>query len=284
MKTGQKAVRNFMEGLPLDCDITEMDTPDVLLWHLWSIQEYAKFYNMETCAEKYGEHVIDVLEYIRNRRHENLFLHKNGLLYTNGKDKAVSWMNSMLYDRPVVPRTGYLVEFNALWYNALCFGAELAKTMNKDHLEGMYTSEAEKTAKSFVETFYNQHGYLFDYINGDQPDWSVRPNQIFAVSLEYSPLDKLQKKSVLDLVTKELLTPKGLRTLSPKSAGYNPIFEGNEEQRTAAYHQGTAWPWLIGPYLEAYLKIHKTSGISFAQRVIYSFEEEFNERCISTIS
>ncbi|MDD3906804.1 MAG: amylo-alpha-1,6-glucosidase, partial [Bacteroidales bacterium] len=132
--------------------------------------------------------------------------------------------------------------------------------------------------------FLNQYGYLFDFVNGNQPDWSVRPNQIFAVSLDYSPLDQMQKKTVLDFVTKELLTPKGLRTLSPKSVGYNPVFEGNEEQRIGAYHQGTAWPWLIGPYLEGYLKIHKMSGLSFAQRIIYGFEEEFSERGISTIS
>ncbi|HEY5499275.1 MAG TPA: amylo-alpha-1,6-glucosidase, partial [Bacteroidales bacterium] len=245
---------------------------------------YAKYYSIEACAEKYGKRIFEVLEFIRNQRHENLFLHKNGLLYTNGKEHAVSWMNSMQYGKPIVPRTGYLVEFNALWYNALCFGAELATSLNKDHLVGIYQSEAVKTAKSFLSVFYNEHGYLYDYVNGSQPDWSVRPNQIFAVSLEYSPLDRIQKKTVLDLVTKELLTPKGLRSLSPKSVGYNPVFEGNEEQRTGAYHQGTAWPWLIGPYLEAYLKIHKTSGISFAQRVIYGFEEEFYDRGISTIS
>jgi len=284
MHTGEKAVKNFIENKPLDCDINEMEAPDVLLWYIWSIQEYSKFFGINACALKYGEMVMAVLEYIRNQRHENLFLHKNGLLYTNGVDKPVSWMNSVQFGKPIVPRTGYLVEFNALWYNALLFGAELATSLNKDHLHGIYVSEAEKTAKYFVSTFYNKYGYLLDYVNGNHQDWSVRPNQIFAVSLEYSPLNREQKKSVLDFVTKELLTPKGLRTLSPKSVGYNPIFEGNEEQRLGAYHNGTAWPWLIGPYLEGYLKIYKNSGISLAQRVIYGFEEEFNERGISTIS
>jgi len=284
MKTGEKAVRNYIENKPLDCDITEMDAPDILLWYIWSIQEYAKYYGIPDCAKKYGEMVFKVLEFIRNQGHENLFLHKNGLLFTNGTEKPVSWMNSVQYGKPLVPRTGYLVEFNALWYNALRFGIELATSLNKDHLLVIYNSEIEKTKKAFVNTFYNKHGYLFDYVNGTNQDWSVRPNQIFAASLEYSPLDRDQKKSVLDFVTKELLTPKGLRTLSPKSAGYNPIFEGNEDQREGAYHNGTAWPWLIGPYLEGYLKIYKNSGISLAQRVIYSFEEELNERGIGTIS
>ncbi|MFA7043731.1 MAG: glycogen debranching enzyme N-terminal domain-containing protein [Bacteroidales bacterium] len=284
METGEKAICNYMEHQPLDCDITEIEAPDVLLWYIWSIQEYAKYHGIDFCCKKYGEKIFKVLDYIRNQRHENLLLHDNGLLSTNGKDKPVSWMNSVQYGKPVVPRTGYLVEFNALWYNALCFGRELAINANKEQLATIYNFEAEKTAGSFVRVFLNQYGYLFDFVNGNQPDWSVRPNQIFAVSLDYSPLDQMQKKTVLDFVTKELLTPKGLRTLSPKSVGYNPVFEGNEEQRIGAYHQGTAWPWLIGPYLEGYLKIHKMSGLSFAQRIIYGFEEEFSERGISTIS
>jgi glycogen debranching enzyme len=193
-------------------------------------------------------------------------------------------MNSTFNGKPLVPRTGYLIEFNALWYNALCFGAKLATFAKKDYLIDLYTKQAQITAQSFVAVFYNQYGYLFDFVNGGQQDWSVRPNQIFAVSLKYSPLTNVQQKTVLDLVTKELLTPKGLRTLSPKSTGYSPIYEGNEEQRARAYHQGTAWPWLIGPYLEAYLKIYKNSGVNFAQRIIYGFEEELNERAIGTIS
>ena len=284
MKTGGKAIRNYIENKPLDCDITEMDAPDVLLWFIWSIQEYAKSYGIETCCSKYGVLIFDVLGFILNQQHQNLSLHNNGLLYTNGEEIPVSWMNSTFNGKPLVPRTGYLIEFNALWYNALCFGAKLATFAKKDYLIDLYTKQAQITAQSFVAVFYNQYGYLFDFVNGGQQDWSVRPNQIFAVSLKYSPLTNVQQKTVLDLVTKELLTPKGLRTLSPKSTGYSPIYEGNEEQRARAYHQGTAWPWLIGPYLEAYLKIYKNSGVNFAQRIIYGFEEELNERAIGTIS
>lgn len=284
MKTGEKALLNFINGHPLDCEITEIDAPDVLLWYIWSIQEYAGNQGIENCCEKYGNNVFKAMDFIHNQRHENLFLHENGLLYTYGKDRPVSWMNSTFHEKPLIPRSGYLVEFNALWYNALCFSAELAKVKGDTKRAKTYATEAEKTAQSFVDVFRNIHGYLFDYVNGDPPDWSVRPNQIFAVSLEYSPLNRIQKKNVLDFVTKELLTPRGLRTLSPKSAGYNSVFEGNEEQRTWSYHQGTAWPWLIGPYLEGYLKVYQASGINFAQRIIYGFEEELSERAIGTIS
>jgi len=284
MNTGEKAMRNYMNKKPLDCSITGMDAPDVLLWAIWSIQEYARYAGMAACLKRYGDLVFEILEFIRNQRHDNLFLHENGLLYSDGKNKPVSWMNSTLYGKPLVPRTGYLVEFNALWYNALRFGAELAATAKKDYIESLYNNQSVATGASFVNMFLNKYGYLFDFVDNFKPDWSVRPNMVFAVSLEYSPLDRLQKKSVLDFITKELLTPKGLRSLSPKSLGYNPDYEGNEEQRARACHQGTAFPWLIGPYIEAYLKIYKDSGIIFAQKVIYGFEEELNERGIGTIS
>jgi predicted glycogen debranching enzyme len=284
MTTGEKAIKNYIDKKPLGCAITGMESPDVLLWAIWAIQEYGKFSGISECVKKYGNLVFKILEFIRSQQHENLFLHENGLLYSNGKNKPISWMNSTIYGSPVIPRSGYLVEFNALWYNALKFGEELAIAAKKDYYEKNYRNQAEVTATSFINIFFNKYGYLYDFVENFKPDWSVRPNMIFAISLEYSPLDRLQKKSVIDFVTKELLTPKGLRSLSPKSTGYNPNYEGNEEQRALACHQGTAFPWLIGPYLEAYLKIYKDSGISFAQRIIYGFEEELNDRGIGTIS
>ena len=105
------------------------------------------------------------------------------------------------------------------------------------------SDQAELTGKSFVEVFRNEYGYLFDYVDGYMMDWSVRPNMIFTIAFDYSPLDRVQKKQVLDIVTKELLTSKGLRTLSPKSGGYTPNYVGSPGDRDRAYHQGTAWPW-----------------------------------------
>ena len=114
-------------------------------------------------------------------------------------------------------------------------------------------------------------------------DWSVRPNMIFTVAFDYSPLNAAQKKKVLDTVTKELLTPKGLRSLSPKSGGYNPNYVGPQAQRDLAYHQGTAWPWLMGFYLEAYLRIYKLSGLSFVERQLIGFEGEMTQHCIGSL-
>ena len=284
MATAQIAIHQYMNDEPPECRIEEMEHPDVLLWAVWALQQYAKATSREQCRAKYGELLEEIMEFIRKEKHDNLFLHENGLLYANGMDKAITWMNSTVNDRPVTPRTGYIVEINALWYNALRFVADISREGGNaffaDSLDGL----ASVTARSFVETFRNEYGYLFDYVDGNMMDWSVRPNMIFPVAFDYSPLDQTQKKQILDIVTKELLTPKGLRSLSPKSGGYNPNYVGPQLQRDYAYHQGTAWPWLMGFYMEAYLRIYKMSGISFVERQLIGFEEEMTRHCIGSIS
>ena len=284
MKTAERGIREFMAGKPLTGMITEIEQPDVLLWAIWAIQQYSKEASLEKCNEMYGKLVADIVKFIEANKHNNLELRENGLLYSEGKKKAVTWMNSTANGRPVVPRTGYIVEFNALWYNALCFAASLAELSGNnaqvDHLNKL----AEKVKSSFVEVFLNEHGYLFDYVDDKDPrDWSVRPNMIFAAAFDYSPLDQAQKKGVVDICTRELLTPKGLRSLSPKSGGYNPMYVGPQTQRDYAYHQGTAWPWLGGFYMEASLKLYKRTRLSFIERQLVGYEDEMSYHCLGTI-
>ena len=206
-------------------------------------------------------------------------LMENGLLFANGRDKAITWMNSTVNGKPVVPRSGYIVEFNSLWYNALCFYKELTGEMSIEKIDTIINA----MDKSFAGTFVNGYNYLFDSVSGFSMDWSVRPNMIFAVAFTYSPLTRVQKRAVVDIVTKELLTPKGLRSLSPKSEGYKPYYVGAQYERDLAYHQGTAWPWLLGAYLEAYLRVFGKSGVAFAERMLISLEEEMSLHCIGTI-
>jgi glycogen debranching enzyme len=142
---------------------------------------------------------------------------------------------------------------------------------------------AVKCGEAFVKTFVNPYGYLYDFVDGDKPNLCVRPNMIFPVAFDYSPLTPEQKRSVLDMCTRELLTPKGLRTLSPKSTGYNPMYVGPQAQRDLAYHQGTAWPWLEGFYIEACLKLYKRSRLSFIQRQMIGYEDEMFNHCIGTL-
>ena len=284
MKTAMRGYYEFMEGTPLTAHISEIEMPDVPLWAIWALQQYAKETSKEECYKKYGQFIKDVIHFIQDNKHPNLELMENGLLYTNGKDKAVTWMNSTANGRPVVPRTGYIVEFNALWYNALCFCASLAGAVGEEAAQQELLASAEVTKKSFVDTFLNEYGYLYDYVDGNMMDWSVRPNMIFPVAFDYSPLSQDQKKKVLDICTRELLTPKGLRSLSPKSGGYNPIYVGPQTQRDYAYHQGTAWPWLGGFYMEASLKLYKRTRLSFVERQMVGYEDEMSYHCLGTIS
>lgn len=283
MKTAERGLREFMEGKPLTVKIYEIDQPDVLLWAVWAIQQYDRHVGSEKCFQMYGALLKDIVYYIIDGKHPNLILKENGLLYSDGRDKAITWMNSTANGKPVVPRTGYIVEFNALWYNALCFCASIATTGGDLEAASRLEKMADLCMHSFVDTFLNEYGYLFDYVDGSNVDWSVRPNMIFAVALEYSPLNRAQKKSVLDMCTRELLTPKGLRSLSPKSGGYNPMYVGPQTQRDYAYHQGTAWPWLGGFYMEACLRLYKRTRLSFIERQMVGYEDEMVRHCIGTI-
>ena len=284
MQTAEKELRQFMEGKPKTGKIYEMEQPDVPMWCIWAIQQYAKEAGKERCLKLYGKLVLDIIDYLKAGKHPNLTVEENGLVRTEGRDKAVTWMNSTANGRPVVPRTGFIVEFNALWYNALKFAANIAAELNKSKVAEDLEKRAELAGASFVDTFLNEYGYLYDYVDGNMIDWSVRPNMIFAVAFDYSPLNQQQKKSVLDICTRELLTPKGLRSLSPKSGGYNPMYVGPQTQRDYAYHQGTAWPWLGGFYMEACLKLYKRTRLSFIERHLVGYEDEMNYHCLGTIS
>ncbi len=284
MKTAERGIREFMAGKPLTGLMTEIEQPDVLLWAIWAIQQYAKEASLEKCNEMYGKLVADIVKFIEANKHNNLELRENGLLYSEGKKKAVTWMNSTANGRPVVPRTGYIVAFHSLWYNDCCFAASLAELSGNNAQVDYLNKLAEKVKTSFVEVFLNEHGYLFDYVDDKDPrDWSVRPNMIFAAAFDYSPLDQAQKKGVVDICTRELLTPKGLRSLSPKSGGYNPMYVGPQAQRDYAYHQGTAWPWLGGFYMEASLKLYKRTRLSFIERQMVGYEDEMSYHCLGTI-
>ena len=283
METAERGLREFMQNEPLTVEIQEIEQPDVILWCIWAIQQYAKEAGKESCLKLYGDFLRDMIAYIENGKHPNLFLHTNGLLYAEGKNKAITWMNGMIDGKPVNPRSGYIVEFNALWYNDIKFVAWLFS----DTTETEYAAHLEEMASlckdAFVATFLNNYGYLYDYVDGNMVDWSVRPNMILAAAVDYSPLEQSQKKSVVDICTRELLTPKGLRSLSPKSGGYTPVCVGDQDHRTRVYHQGTAWPWLGGFYLEACLKLYKRTRLSFVERQLIGYEDEVTSHCLGTI-
>lgn len=281
-KTALAALRRFMATGETDKRIIGIDLPDIPLWAIWSIQQYAKSYGREDAKAKYLPVVREIIDYILAQNHPFMKVDDNGMLVVEGgAEKPMSWMNASLGGHSVIPRTGLLVEFNALWYNALIFASKLSEgSLDEEN----YKMLAEKMAKPFIDTFLNDYGYLYDYVNGMYADPSVRPNMVIAVGLDYSPLDRRQRKRVLDIVTRELLTPKGLRTLSPKSYGYRPCYLGSPEEREMALHNGPARPWLIGFYSDAYLKVFGMSGVSYIDRMLIGFEDEMTNGCIGSLS
>jgi len=282
METAIPELQRFMDGERSGFKLQAIDDPDVLLWFLWTIQQYATTTSMTEAAGRFEEIATTIIAYIRKQNHPNLFLHNNGLLYINGTEKPATWMNAMENGRPITPRTGYVVEINALWYNALKFTSELTREKGNEHAADLLDYQAEIAREAFVKTFWNGT-YLHDYVDRNYKDQEVRPNMILAVGLPHSPLNKQQQKSVLDITTKELLTPKGLRTLSPKSGSYRPTYVGGELERNRNYHNGPVWPWTFGSFAEAYLRIYKQSGKSFLERMLIGFEAEMTELCVGTL-
>lgn len=285
MDTAAKALTHYMETFEEDSKIHGIHLPDIPVWAIWAIQQYAKSYGNEETYEKYGKFVASLLDFILKGHHPNIFLQKEGLISTDGSIEPASWMNGVWNGRPVIPRTGLLVELNALWYNALMFAAALTEEKPEmDEARHRWIETAELAKESFVNTFLNDFGYLYDYINGNYADPSVRPSMAIAIGLDYSPLDRRQRKGVLDVVTRELLTPKGLRTLSPKSYGYRPNYIGSPEEREYALHNGPVRPWLMGFYADAYLKVFGRSGVSYLDRMMIGFEEDMSNGCIGSLS
>lgn len=286
MDTALKALIHYTDTGEVSADIKGIEHPDIPLWALWAIQQYAKTIGVDAARKRYLGAVAHIVDYIHKEGHPNIYVDSaTGLLSTDGHERAVSWMNSMLHGAPVVRRTGKLVEFNALWYNALMFAASLAEGAKgyKEHCE-RWRAEAEKMKQPFISTFLNDGGYLYDFVDGAYAEPSVRPNMAIAIGLDYSPLDRRQRKSVLDVVTRELLTPKGLRTLSPKSYGYRPCYLGSPEEREFAMHNGPARPWLIGFYADAYLRVFGMSGVGYIDRMLIGFEDEMTQGCIGSFS
>ncbi len=277
-------LKDFMEDNPPKNIIKQIEDPDVLLWVTWALQQYWISDN-ESFLKKYSDLLFQIIEYIFSNKHYNLAVKDDtGLVATFGHDVAVSWMNATLNGKPVIPRSGYLVEFNALWYNALKFGAKVADTLKNNDLSKELEKKALKAQQSFGEIFINDSGYLYDYVDGHYSDPSVRPNMLFAVSLEYSPLERRQKKSVMDFVTKELLTFKGIRSLSPQSGFFHPRYVGNPQEKEYIYFNGMAFPWLFGAYIEGYLRVFHRSGLSLADRIMIEMEDEMQNDCIGTVS
>lgn len=259
---------------------------DTSLWFFWALQQYKVMADGDHQLWKtYGKYMKQILNKFVKGTQFNIVLHNNGLLWQGERGKALTWMDAIVHGKPVTERSGYAVEVNALWYNAIMFALQLAKEEGDKNFVSKWSKWPEIIKSSFKTTFWDEeYLYLADYVNGDYKDWSVRPNMIFAVSLPYSPLGSYMQNAVVQKVHQNLLTPRGLRSLSPRSPEYVGHYTGDHVERDLAYHQGSSWPWLLGAFSEAYLKLHGKKGIDLVNTLYQGFEKEMTEAGIGTIS
>lgn len=259
---------------------------DGSLWMISAIQQYADYLNDgKTIWKSYGNAIKQVLNAYRNGVNPGIRMQDDGLLYAHLPGQALTWMSAYLNGVPVTPRPGLAVEVNALWYNAVCFALKIAGEAGDKVFTEEWQSWPVVMERAFRETFWgSKQNYLADYVFEGQANWDVRPNQVIAVSVPFSPLEDEQKRAVLDIVQSELLTPKGLRTLSPRHEDYKMSYEGDHETRDLAYHQGTVRPWLLGHFSQAWLSLYGKSGKHFINALVHNFEEDMFEHGLGTIS
>jgi predicted glycogen debranching enzyme len=258
---------------------------DAPMWFFWSLQQYIENGGFD-CWERYSIAAKSILAAYKNGTAFNIHMEKNGLVFADATGKSLTWMDAVVHDGPVTQRRGYAVEINALWYNAICFSLEMARNEKDRKFVKEFENLPDLIKKSFIELFWNDKlGYLADYVNDEEgKNYFVRPNMVIAVSLPFSMLDKEQMRKVLEIADKELVTPRGLRTLSPGNKLYKGTYSGNQEERDKAYHQGTVWPWLYGPFCEGWLKVYGKQGVNKVKKLIFGLEEVMGEHGISTLS
>jgi predicted glycogen debranching enzyme len=262
------------------------NSADAPLWFIWALQQYATLYkNREEVWKAYGKEIKIILEGYRAGTAGFVQMQENGLIWVEKTGLALTWMDAIVDGKPVTPRTGLPVEINALWYNDIRFAIELADHSGDADFVKEWEPVVDKIPGAFIDTFWNEkHGFLADYVNNDKKDNAVRPNQVIATSMAYSPLDDERCRQVLEVVRQELLTPRGLRSLSPNNAHYKGVCQGDQKSRDEAYHQGTVWPWLLGHFAEGYLKVYGKPGIPFIKSLYEGFEEVMFENGIGTVS
>ncbi|MFP3982986.1 MAG: amylo-alpha-1,6-glucosidase [Desulfurivibrionaceae bacterium] len=227
----------------------------------------------------------DILAWHRKGTRYGIRVDSDGLL-TGGKPGVqLTWMDAKVDGWVVTSRQGKAVEINALWYNALKIFAYLLHECNRFRELERYNKEAETTKKSFNRLFWEEEGgSLHDYIDGEYKDNAVRPNQVFAISLPYPLLSKKKAAKVLAVLEEKLLTPVGLRTLDPEHPDYRPRYCGDPVSRDGSYHQGTVWPWLLGPFITALLRFQGETGKEKAQKILEGMAGHLNEAGLGTIS
>ncbi len=258
---------------------------DASLWYFWTIQQYAAAVPTADVWKLYGKKMKSILEAYIQGTHSDIRMHDNGLIWADEHEQPMSWMDAVVDGKPVTPRPGYQVETNALWYNAVAYVLELAKKNKDTKFVKEWTPVREKIEMNFMPVFmsYTRH-HLADFVGPDGQNSFTRPNQIIACALPYSPLSEDDQRMVISAVERELLTPKGLRTLSPRNPLYIGRYEGDQAQRYKAQHQGSVYPWFLSFYIEANLRLFGKAFISTAKELVAGFEEDMTMHGLCSIA
>jgi predicted glycogen debranching enzyme len=276
-------IPNLFPENPADSPV--YNTVDASLWFVHATGKYLDYTGDLAFIEKMWPTIIEIVDNYRNGTDYGIMMDNDGLIEHSGQ---LTWMDAKVGTWEVTPRRGKACEINTLWYNALIYTAKMGEKLGKD-VSGL-KKIAEITAKSFKEKFHNtEKNCLYDCISGQGEDWndsSIRPNQIFAVSLSHTMLPHEIEKGIVDIISEELLTPYGLRTLSPADSRYTGYYRGNTKERDAAYHNGTVWPWLLGPYITAYSKVYRdnTGTKDKLRDLLKGIEGHLDNACIGSIS
>ena len=258
---------------------------------LWFVNAAFKYYKASGDLRGFSSKLMPVIRWIIDSYQQGtkfgIKADTDGLITGGSADTQLTWMDAKCDNIAFTPRYGKAVEVNALWYNAICNCAEFYRNRDAVMAE-KFSKMADRIAHSFSSCFWYEKGqYLYDCVTDDYKDTSIRPNQIFAVSLTYSPLDSSMQKAVVNCVENNLLTPFGLRTLAASDSKYKGKYEGGPKERDSAYHQGTVWPWLIGAFIEAYLKVnnHSKQSKKTCAGLLEPLIEHFkSDGCIGSIS
>ncbi len=261
-------------------------TADATLWFFHALDRYLQVTDDQVTLRRLLPKLQDIVaHHLKGTRFGIGVDPQDGLLKQGAPGYQLTWMDAKVGDWVVTPRRGKAVEINALWYNALRLLEGWVRTEQGEDAARPLAEHAAKARRSFNRRFwYEKGGYLYDVVDGESgDDASCRPNQVMAISLEHPVLDEARWKPVLGVVKQKLLTPVGLRSLSPDNPEYKPRYFGDLRARDAAYHQGTVWAWLIGPFIDAWVKVHPEERTE-ARRFLEGFVQELGEACIGTIS
>ncbi len=265
----------------------EYNTVDATLWFFEAVRALAQYTgDYDFIRENLYAVLTDIIDWHVKGTRYNIHVDTDGLLVSGEPGVQLTWMDAKVGDWVVTPRHGKPVEIQALWYNALRVMEQLAGKFKDTKTKKRYAAMAERARDSFQELFWNaETGCLYDVVNEEMRDGSIRPNQVLAVSLTNSMVPRERAESILRVVERELLTPRGLRTLAPKDPQYRGRYEGNPSSRDGVYHQGTVWPWLMGPYITAYVKTFGTKVCrDFAAEWLRNFDPHLREACLGQVS